>query len=578
MTLPTEAPGYGIKEKYLETTDKYMKKYSLLSVLLLLLFLPGKWLNAQSAFLPLSNQVEQGFTRELNRMGNNLHTSFKPFLRRDAVDAFQFLQDSIPAYKRPESDYGKQYDSLTALPLNPARKFNSSLVGRKLFSEHLLRVEEEDYRIYLDPVFEFAGGLDQDNDSIFMYNTRGVWVNGSIGKRFGFNATFYENLSIFPVYLDSFVRQTRIVPGQGRVKKFNDNSFDYAFSTGSVNFQLNRHFTFEFGQDRHFIGDGYRSLLLSDNAFHYPYFKIITDVWKIRYVNLFMEMRDLTRDYQNDQKAFDRKYASMHYLDINIGKRASVGIFETVIWHADSGGARGFDMGYLNPFIFLRPVEFSLNSPDNVLLGINAKFSISDNYLLYGQLMLDEFLLDNVKAGKGWWGNKQGVQAGFKGFDVLGVKNLYMQGEWNYVRPYTYQHRDVLGSYSHHRAALAHPLGANFWEAIGILRYQYKRWYMDARLSYAVVGYDTAGINFGQNIFLSYNNRNSEFGNEVGQGLKTKIMWADLSLSFLINPVYQMRAFANVAMRSSEQESQKNSTVLIQGGIRTFLFNRYYDF
>ncbi|MBL0098561.1 MAG: hypothetical protein IPP46_20320 [Bacteroidetes bacterium] len=552
-----------------------MKRYSF--IILLLLAASGI-LKGQNAFLPLSNQVEQYFTKEMNHVGNGLHSSFKPFLRRDAVDAMLFITDTVPASKRQISDYGRQYDSLISIPLNPSKKFNTTLVGRKLFSDHLLEVEDEDYRIYLDPVFDFTGGMDLENDDSYYYNTRGVWVNGSIGKKFGFNATFYENLSSFPAYLDSTVRKTRIVPGQGRVKKFDDTSFDYAFSTGSINFQLNRHFTFEFGQDRHFIGDGYRSLLLSDNAFHYPYFKIITDVWKIRYVNLFMELRDLTRDYLNDQSPFDKKYASMHYLDINIGKRASIGIFETVIWHADSGGARGFDMGYLNPFIFLRPVEFSINSPDNVLMGINAKFMINSRNLLYGQLMLDEFLLENVKSGKGWWANKQGIQAGFKSFDVLGVKNLYLQGEMNYVRPYTYQHRDVLGSYSHHRAPLAHPLGANFWEAVGIVRYNYKRWHLDAKISLAEVGYDTAGRNYGQNVFLSYNDRESEFGNEVGQGLKTTIMWVDLNINFLINPVYRMNLFANIAMRSSKQRDETINALLVQGGIRTSLFNRYYDF
>ncbi|MBL7922765.1 MAG: hypothetical protein JNL88_01060, partial [Bacteroidia bacterium] len=443
---------------------------------------------------------------------------------------------------------------------------------------HLLQVEEKDFRLYLDPVFEFTGGLDQNSDSSFYYNTRGVWVNGSVGKRFGFNATFYENLGLFPTYLDSAIRKSRVVPGQGRVKRFESSSFDYAFSTGTINFRLNRHFTFEFGQDRHFIGDGYRSLLLSDNAFHYPYFKIITDFWKIRYVNLFMELRNLDRIDQNDEAPFQNKYASMHYLDVNVGKHLSIGLFESVIWHADSGGARGFDFGYMNPFIFLRPVEFSIGSPDNVLMGLNIKLKLNSRNLLYGQVMLDEFLLENVRAGNGWWGNKQGVQAGFKSFDVFGVKHLYLQGELNYVRPYTYQHRDELGSYSHHRAPLAHPLGANFWEAIGIARYQYKRWHFDARLSYAEVGYDVNGSNWGQNVFLSYNTREQEYSNEVGQGLKTKITWAELNVNFLVNPVSRLNVFANLGFRSSEQPTKSEETLLIQGGIRTRLFNRYYDF
>ena len=530
---------------------------------------------AQSNFIPLSNPVEQQFQRDMNRVGSTMHTSFKPFLRADVVDASLPYADSAALSLR---DYGHLYDSLTSIPVRQDKKFNSSWLGRKLFTEHLLQVEDEDYRIYLDPVFEGALGRDAANDSMFYYNTRGVWVNGSIGKRFGFNATFYENQGKLPAYLDSAVRKSRVVPGQGRVKRFETSSFDYAFATGSINFRLNRHFTFEFGQDRHFIGDGYRSLLLSDNAFHYPYVKIVTDVWKIRYVNLFMELRNLDRVDNNDEYPFQSKYASMHYLDLNLGKRWSIGVFESVIWHADSGASRGFDFGYMNPFIFLRPVEFSIGSPDNVLMGLNLKFRINDKNLLYAQLMLDEFLLDNVKSGKGWWGNKQGLQGGFKSFDVFGVKNLYLQGELNYVRPYTYQHRDEIGSYSHHRQPLAHPLGANFWEAIGIVKYQHKRWVTDMRCSYAVTGVDTGSSNWGQNVFLSYQTREQEFDNRIAQGLETRIIWVEWNLSYVLNPVSRFSVFTNIGWRNQQQEGVESNSYLIQAGITTRLFNRYYDF
>jgi len=442
-----------------------------------------------------------------------------------------------------------------------------------------LKVEEGDVRLYLDPMVDFSAGQDRENAINYFNNSRGVWVNGSIGKRFGFNATFSENLSRFPAYLDSSVTRLKIVPGQGRVKTTGEGNYDYAFVTGTINYQLNRHFTFEFGQDRHFIGDGYRSLLLSDNAFHYPYIKVISDFWKIRYVYLLTELRDLERQDYTDEAPFLRKYTTMHYLDLNIGKHASVGIFEAVVWHGDSiTGARGIELGYLNPFIFLRPLEFSIGSPDNVLLGLNAKVMLSNNYTLYAQLMLDEFLLDNVRAGNGWWANKQGIQAGFKCFDLLGIKRLYLQGELNYVRPYTYQHRDRLGGYSHYRAPLAHPLGANFTEFTGIANYRWKRWQVDTRVNYAIAGFDTAGRNFGQNVLLTYLDRVSEYGNRTGQGLKTRIYWAELCISWMINPLYRMQVFGNVSMRRLEQSGVSDNTVLVQGGLRTRLFNRYYDF
>ena len=531
-----------------------MKKHCILSFIIALSFAFSA--QAQSGFLPLSNTEEQKFQGGLNSLNSKAHTSMKPFLIRDLVD-------------------NTAYDSLQK-PTIKDSKFTNTLVGRKLFKEHLLKVEEDDYKLYLDPVFEVMGGRDQDHSKNYFTNSRGAWIGGEIGKRFSFNATFYENQSKFPYYLDSVVNITRVVPGTGRIKRAND--YDYAWATGSINFELNKHFMFQFGNDKNFIGDGYRSLLLSDNAFNYPYLKIVTDVWKIRYVNIFAEMQDLTRYDLQDNEPFQRKYVSMHYLDLNLGKRASFGVFETVVWHGDSTGRRGFDLGYMNPFIFFRPVEFSIGSPDNVLMGFNGKFKLNSKNSLYAQLLLDEFLLKEVKAGNGWWANKQGWQVGFKSFDVFGVKNLYVQGEYNAVRPYTYQHRDIAGNYGHYRQALAHPLGANFYEMLGIARYEYHQWKLEGKLSYALVGYDTAGYNFGQNIFLPYTTRANEYNNKIGQGEQHKIMWATLSISYEFNPITHFCVFAEASMRNDKSPAKTDNTMLIQGGLKTKLFNRYYDF
>lgn len=513
--------------------------------------------SAQNIFIPLSNAVEGLYEPYINTVGSEIHTSGRPLLLKD-------VQTTTP------------FDSLNASIVKD-NKFTRTLVGRKIFKEHLLNIEEDDVKIYLDPVLEFSGGRDQEYNKSFSTNTRGLWISGSVGKRFSFNTTFYENQSSFPHYLDSIVRRTRIVPGQGRVKNF-DQSFDYAAATGTISYQLNKHFTFQVGHDKVFIGDGYRSLLLSDNAFNYPFVKIVTDIWKIRYTNVFAELRDLELKAINDNDPFRKKYASFHYLDVNLGKRATVGIFEAVIWHADSTGSRGFDFGYMNPLIFFRPVEFSIGSPDNVLLGINWKYKLSSKVNLYGQIMLDEFLLKEVKSGNGWWANKQGIQAGFKSYNTFGVKNLKLQGEVNFVRPYTYQHREAIGNYGHYRQALAHPLGANFIEAIGFVNYTWKNFDISARLSFAEVGYDTAGLNMGQNIYLSYETHYKEYDNKVGQGDKHQIIWADFTIHYLINPVTRLSLFVEVSLRDDKNPYDSKSTMIVQGGIRTRLFNRYYDF
>jgi hypothetical protein len=539
---------------------------------LLLALFPLSGLLGQGAFFPLSRGMEQTIDPILHSPGNGVHTSFKPLLNRDVLSAAEGHLDSSSLAQQ-----GTGIDSLllSSFPV-PKSRFDSRWAGRHLRFSHLVQLNSDDLYLIADPVFEFTTG--RDGDRQVYTNTRGLRLAGSIGKRFGFDASFYENQSVFPFYLDSAVDQRYIVPGQGRVKNLGEGKFDYAFSTGTIHYQLNRHFTFAFGQDRNFIGDGYRSLLLSDNSFHYPFVKIVTDVWKVRYVNLFAELRDISRGITDDSP-FLKKYASMHYLDLEVGKRLNVGIFEAVIWHADTvGGARGFDLGYMNPFIFFRPVEFSIGSPDNVLMGLNLRYRITEKHVLYGQVMLDEFLLSNVRAGNGWWANKQGIQAGYKGFSLFGIPNLNVQAELNYVRPYTYQHREKLGTYTHYRAPLAHPLGANFTEGIGFVQYRFGRWQADARLSIAEVGLDTAGLNLGQDVFQAYNSYVNEYGNRTGQGLKTRVVWGEFNASYVVNPLYRFTVFAGISSRNESNTQGKRSMLLVQGGLRTNLFNRYYDF
>ena len=535
----------------------FVKAYLLVC---LFCFISNLAANAQEYFLPLSSEMNLKYEPFLQRVtSENVHTSVKPWLSKDLM-----------AYT--------PFDSLNTIQLKD-KKFNKTLAGRKLFKEHLIEVKDDDVVLHIDPAFEFSGGQEQGayNRNIFT-NQRGVWIGGTFGKRFSFDATFYENLSRFPTYIDSFVKQRSIAPGQGRVKK-EGALYDYAISTGTISYALKKHFTFQTGQDRNFIGDGYRSLILSDVASPYPFLKIVTDFWKVRYVNLYTLMQDLENGNGSDAHPFRRKYGSFHYLDLNIGKHGTIGVMEAIIWHADSAtGFRSYDVNYLNPFIFFRPVEYNIGSPDNVLLAFNGKLKINSKNILYAQFMIDEFVLHHVLKQDGWWANKQGVQGGFKSFDLFGVRNLHFQTEFNYVRPYTYQHHETLGNYAHFRQPLAHPLGANFWESVYFIYYSWKRFDIAARLSYATYGSDTGGVNFGQNIYLSYYPHYQDLNNTVAQGLKNKLMIADLKISYVINPVTRFSVFAEATARQQENKFQTKNTLTVQVGIRTQLFNRYYDF
>ncbi|HNR19719.1 MAG TPA: hypothetical protein PKN75_00030 [Bacteroidia bacterium] len=512
---------------------------------------------SQDYFLPLNREWNLRYEPWLNSVESKAHTSFRP-------------------YRTVEIKTIAPFDSLNQNNYLKDGKFHRTLIGRKLLKENLFVIKEDGVTIRFNPLFELSGGTETEENKTVFTNTRGVWIDGTIGERFSFSTTFRENQAQLPFYLDAFTRKYKVVPNDGRVKDLYSN-FDYANVSGTISFSLKKHFNFQLGHDKNFIGDGYRSLLLSDNAYSYPFFKISTTFWKIKYVNLYTLLQDLQIPAPDDSR-FKRKYGTFHYLDINIGKRFSFGVMEAVIWKADSIKGRSFDFNYANPIIFIRPVEFSIGSPDNMMLGLNLKYKLTSNITLYGQAMLDEFKISEVRSGDGWWGNKQAFQAGVKTADLL-VENLHLQTEINYVRPFTYSHRSSLTNYAHFNQSLAHPLGSNFIESVSIINYNYKNYFLRAQLNYTILGADTGQSNLGSDIFKSYDTYSFEYGNKITQGLEYTLMFADVRLGYLVNPNYNFVVEGGVIMRDDKPENADSfKTMMITFGIRTGITNRYLDF
>ena len=277
-----------------------------------------------------------------------------------------------------------------------------------------------------------------------------------------------------------------------------------------------------------------------------------------------------------------KKYAVMHHLDAAITKWLNIGLFEGVIF----GRKDHFDFGYLNPIIFYRSIEQQNGSFDNSVVGLDAKANIAHKFQFYGQLLFDEFLLSEIKKNRGWWGNKWAIQAGAKYIDAFNIKNLDLQLETNRVRPFTYSHGDSVANYTHYNQPLAHPLGANFQEWIGIARYQpAPKWLLQAKAIYYVQGRDTSapgnGTTFGSNIFLpnAPPYRTKDFGFELGSGERTKVALA----SFLVSYEWKPNLFfeGNAVIR--KQTASKNSlpgddAFIISAGIRWNMHRREFDF
>ena len=298
-----------------------------------------------------------------------------------------------------------------------------------------------------------------------------------------------------------------------------------------------------------------------------------------------MVLKDVRPEVTEDG-AFLTKYMANHYLSWNVSKRFNLGLFESVIW--SNTNDRGFDINYLNPIIFYRAIEFETGQDaGNAIVGATAKYKWNDAINIYGQFILDEFSISDIKAGEKSWKNKFGYQLGVKYYNAFKVDNLMLQMEYNRVRPYTYSHNTIVLNYSHNNQSMAHLWGANFSEAILIGRYHYKRWFADAKFIFGKRGLDfnpqANSTAYGGDIFTSENDRPGDTSITVGQGNTVDVFHAELQSGYVLNPATNLKLFAFMSFREFDLNTNSpiwkgDSSFWFSIGLRTDLFNWQVDF
>lgn len=449
--------------------------------------------------------------------------------------------------------------------------------GDIVWNRDLMRYRSTDLSISANPLFNFQSTRELELDQKAFINTRGAIVTGRLGEKVFFSTSFYENQASYVSYQKQLIDSIGVIPGQGKPKPFKDSAYDYAFSQAYISYSPTGMYNFQLGYGKHFIGDGYRSLLLSDNSFSYPYFKFTTEAWRLKYTALWAQFQEPNIAAPNMPNP--KKWGAFHLLDYNVCKWLNFGLFESVIWeNSNADGYRGFDFNYAIPLVFRRPVEYANGSPDNVLIGLNGKIMMAPNTVLYGQFVLDEFILEHIRARDGFWANKWGAQAGFKIFDLFSIQHLDIQSEYNVVRPFTYTHFTKIQNYGHYGQALAHPLGANFNESVSFLKYQYKRFFVQLKLTASVSGRDSIGSNYGSNIYKEYTTRTKDLNNTIGQGAKRKLMSEGIAISYLINPQTNMNIMLGADLRRESLNSKSTNTAAVYVAFSTSLSNFYFDY
>lgn len=491
---------------------------------------------------PLNRIYNLELERDLNKKGSNIHTGLKPY---------------IQSFTNSDSIYQSSQDTFI-------RKFRKNYIARKLRQENFIILNKEALDLRIDPILNVYGGKNLITDSSYYTNTRGLMVKGKIGNNFSFNTWFAENQSVLPEYTAAFVKRNEVVPGQGRAKTFKTNGYDYAMAQGNISYTFLTHYNVQFGHGKHFIGDGYRSLLMSDNAFNYPYLQLTANFKNIQYTTIYSSMQIIKGGRLNisaglTEPLFKKKSATFHYLSWNIKDIVYLGLFEGIIWRSRDTTYDKFNPNILNPVIYAPAAQYGLNGWNNVLTGITAKIKVLKNLQLYGQYVLD----DNREK-------KPTYQAGIKAYDLFKIRNLHIMAEYNQVASSTYLSSKNDQTYTHYNQPLAHPLGNNFREVSGLINYRFRNVGIQVKYSKAIFQSELSLLSIPP---VNYTSLPSIYYGNHGS-----VEYLNGRLFYILNNRNHLQLFAEGTIRKSSGWNFTKNDVFAFIGIKTLINDFYLDF
>jgi hypothetical protein len=560
---------------------------------LILVTFSGSW--AQTTFLPL--WAKEGWL--LDRMeikaqnDRNLnHSTVKPLMRKAYVgvaDSFRQLllagknpiklskvdQYNLNRFQANNSEFSR-FDTLSMPDWKSKKDFLGFLWPTK---GNMIEVDEKDFYLSINPAINQQQSIETDFDRRVFVNSKGLILRGLIAEKIGFHLYATDNQEQGPLQFRQFVDSNRAVPGAGYNKSFKRGvGRDYFDARGSVSWNVTNYINMQFGFDQHFIGNGYRSLYMSNFAPPNLFLKFNTRYGKFNYTNIFSELYAPIQP--SGDGLYPKQYAATHHLSFNATPWLTLGAFESVVF----GEMNVIKLTHFQPVIFLNSLLRDKDGNTNSMVGLDVKANLVKHVQVYGQYVLQGFNGARENSAE-FWGNRFGFQAGAKYVDAFGLKNLDLQAEVNQVRPFTFSSPVNAGSWTNYRQSLAHPMGSNFREFVGILRYQpFNKLYIFGRINYWQQGRDSARFNFGSNprvgnALIADGGRRLRdggyplFSGTSVQGLNTAITFSyevKENLFIDLNNLYRL-------FKNSRSITPENTNVLTLG-IRWNMFRRDYDY
>ena len=274
---------------------------------------------------------------------------------------------------------------------------------------------------------------------------------GQVGETFAFTTDIAHRFVYGEFFEDFFPDETKIRQLEGGLKNRTAINAYLKFDLPWFELQL--------GQDTLQWGPGYHdSLLVSKNPLAMDMIKIQATYEPVTFTAFTGILEDMSPE-------INHKYISGHRVEGYFWDRFGFGLSEVVVY-----GDR-FEPGYLNPVnIYLineQPISRAdgrvPGSGDNVLMSVDMRLRLVDDFEIYGELMVDD---GNPAANFKHWDTKFGILGGIYLTDPFGITDTDFHAEYAFINQYAYTHVNPVNVYKHFTTPIGHQIGSdadNLW-------------------------------------------------------------------------------------------------------------------
>lgn len=435
---------------------------------------------------------------------------------------------------------------------------------------HFYHTHQNDFFLTINPVMRVAVGNEQNNALRPFQNFRGIEARGHISDRIGFYTMFGDNQERGLSHIINWENQYHSAPGYDYYRFLDNKSIDAFIGRAYVDVTaIKNHMNITFGYDKHHIGSGIRSLVLSNNTAPSTFLRLRTKYKRWSYENLFLELTSTFPGLGNDAR-LPRKYATIHQLNYTAAPWLQIGLIESSVFGTDGR----FNLTNIIPIIGYQSIAHGLGAEQRTSWGVNVKALPIKDVQVYGQA-----LIDHIKTGITTTANSRfATQLGIKYYDAFTIPNLDIQVEGNYATPFMYTSADSVTSHTHFNQPMAHPMGAGFTEGILAIRYQpAKKIYIDLQQVWVKRNEAVGGMNAGTQI-LTPNIINYPYGitNSFMQNGATSSLFFNANIAYELIPNLFVEAGGGYNKFTIADQSTANPYVT--GGIRWNIGRRVYNY